>query len=211
MKTKSTGKLGQKASKGSVASESIRIRKTTWISSRAESVAPTFPVIDLVAMKMKLAKILVPVDFSEQSLKALQYAVCFAEQFGAEITLQHVVQPVVYPSELGYALDEIPLLSEQALVKSAGQRIAKLAMDAIKPPLKCQTLVSIGNPFHEITSAAQERNVDLIIIATHGYTGIKHVLMGSTAEKVVRHAPCPVLTVREREHEFVDVKTSPNK
>lgn len=208
MKTKSTSKAGRKLNKGVVISKSMRVRATASVSSGERGLPQAPPVIDMVPIKMKLARILVPIDFSEQSLKALHYAVCFAEQFGAELILQNVVQPVVYPSELGYVADEIPLLSEQALVKSAGQRIDKLAQEAVRPPLKCQTLVSVGSPFHEITSAAQERNVDLIVIATHGYTGLKHVLMGSTAEKVVRHAPCPVLTVRQREHEFVDVKSS---
>lgn len=208
MKTKSTSKAGRKLNQGVVVSKSIRVRSTASVSSGERSLPQTPPVIDLVPIKMKLARILVPLDFSEQSLKALHYAVRFAEQFGAELILQNVVQPVVYPSELGYVADEIPLLSEQALVKSARQRIEKLAQEAVMPPLKVQTLVSIGNPFHEITSAALERKVDLIVIATHGYTGLKHVLMGSTAEKVVRHAPCPVLTVRQREHEFVEEKPS---
>ena len=162
------------------------------------------PVIDMVQVRIRLSRILVPVDFSEPSLKALHYAIRFAEQFGAEIILQHVMEPIVYPSELGYAADEIPMLSEQALVKSAGERLVKLAREAVRPPLRVQTVISIGSPFHEITALAKERNVDLIMVTTHGYTGLKHVLMGSTAERVVRHAPCPVLTVRQHEHEFVD-------
>jgi nucleotide-binding universal stress UspA family protein len=65
-------------------------------------------------------------------------------------------------------------------------------------------MVRIGSAWQEITEIARDRDIDLIIIGTHGYTGLKHLVLGSTAEKVVRHAPCPVLTVREKEHEFVD-------
>ena len=166
------------------------------------------PVTEKGPARIRLSRILVPVDFSEPSLKALQYAIRFAEQFGAEITLQHVVEPIVYPSEIGYAAEEIPMLSEQTLVKSAGERLVKLAREAVRPPLRVQTVISIGSPFHEITALAKDRNVDLIIVTTHGYTGLKHVLMGSTAERVVRHAPCPVLTVREHEHEFVDAPSA---
>ena len=69
--------------------------------------------------------------------------------------------------------------------------------------LLADSLVRVGHPYQEITQAAQELKADLIVIATHGYTGLKHILLGSTAERVVRHASCPVLTVREREHDFV--------
>ena len=73
------------------------------------------------------------------------------------------------------------------------------------PPenVRGQALVRLGQPHREITEAAKELHVDLIVLATHGYTGLKHAFLGSTAERVVRHAPCPVLTVREREHDFV--------
>jgi nucleotide-binding universal stress UspA family protein len=64
-------------------------------------------------------------------------------------------------------------------------------------------VVRLGHPYQEITDAARELKVDLIVISTHGYTGLKHVLLGSTAERIVRHAPCPVLTVREKEQDFV--------
>jgi nucleotide-binding universal stress UspA family protein len=71
-----------------------------------------------------------------------------------------------------------------------------------------QCIVRIGNPYHEIVVAAKEMNMDLIILSTHGRTGLKYVFMGSTAEHVVRYAPCPVLVVREHEHEFVSNKPS---
>jgi len=149
-----------------------------------------------------LKKILVPTDFSKFSAKALHYAMEFAQQFGASITLVHVVEPIVYPPESGYAPVEIETV-ETTWKKNAKRKLEELARQAILPPLMAQISVRFGTPYYEITALAKEEGVDLIVLATHGYTGLKHVFLGSTAEKVVRHAPCPVLTVREREHEFV--------
>jgi universal stress protein A len=159
-------------------------------------------VITLVPATIKLKSILVPMDFSPPARKALHYALSFAEQFGATITLLNVVEPAVYPTELGYIPVEIDTL-HKTMNTSARERLAQLAQEQVPPPYRANTLVRVGTPYHEITAAAKELNVDLIVIATHGYTGLKHVVLGSTAERVVRHAPCPVLTVREREHDFV--------
>jgi nucleotide-binding universal stress UspA family protein len=158
--------------------------------------------ITLVRATMKLKSILVPMDFSPSAQKALHYALSFAEQFGATITLLNVVEPAVYPTELGYIPVEIDAL-HKTIETSAREKLAQLAQEQIEPRFRANTLVRVGRPYHEIITAARELNVDLIVIATHGYTGFKHVLLGSTAERVVRHAPCPVLTVREREHDFV--------
>jgi nucleotide-binding universal stress UspA family protein len=158
-------------------------------------------IITLVPATMKLKSILLPMDFSPSAQKALHYALSFAEQFGATITLLNVVEPAVYPTEFGYIPVEIDAL-HKTMNASARERLAKLAAEQVPPRFRANTLVRVGTPYHEITTAAKELNVDLIVIATHGYTGLKHVLLGSTAERVVRHAPCPVLTVREREHDF---------
>ena len=159
-------------------------------------------VIDLVPATIKLKTILVPVDFSPSARKALHYAVSFAEQFGATIPVLNVVEPAVYPTELGYIPVEIDTL-HKTMNTSAREKLAQVAKEQIPPRYRANALVRVGRPYHEITVAAKELNVDLIVIATHGYTGLKHVVLGSTAERVVRHAPCPVLTVREREHDFV--------
>ena len=160
--------------------------------------ASRFEVIDLVPAVLRMQKILVPLDFSKASRKALKYAVPFAEQFGAKIVLLHVVEPVVYPAtDLGYLA-----IDETMLIDSAKKTMNHLAKSAIKPRLLERTLVRTGKPHQEIVATARGMKVDLIIITTHGYTGLKHAMLGSTAERVVRHAPCPVLTVREHEHEF---------
>jgi nucleotide-binding universal stress UspA family protein len=151
----------------------------------------------------KLRKILVPVDFSEFSAKALDYALAFADQFSARVVLLHVVEPAVYPESylvVPPAFDEM----NGNLVKAAEERLARLTLDRIGNRVSAESLVRLGRAYAEIVDTAKRLDVDLIIMGTHGYTGLKHVLLGSTAERVVRHAPCPVLTVREPEHEFVE-------
>jgi nucleotide-binding universal stress UspA family protein len=157
-----------------------------------------FDVIELVPAVLRMEKILVPLDFSKASRKALTYAVPFAEQFGARIVLLHVVEPVVYPAtDLGYLA-----IDETTLIDSAKKTMNQFAKNAIKPRFLERTLVRTGKPHQEIVSTARGLKVDLIVLSTHGYTGLKHAMLGSTAERVVRYAPCPVLIVREQEHEF---------
>ncbi len=155
-------------------------------------------LIEMVPLVLSLKNILVPIDFSETARKALRYAVPFAKQFDARITLVHVVDLTGYPQEFGYVVvDESPSLDTQA------KSLAELARLTIAPELLAQTIVRRGVAWDTVVSVARETQADLIITTTHGYTGLMHVLLGSTAERIVRHAPCPVLIVREREHEFV--------
>lgn len=142
----------------------------------------------------QLKKILVPVDFSECSEKALQYAVPFAQQFGAEIILLSVIH---YPIEFPEALT-----TEGQTVREADAELRALAKD-LGAGVPCETLVKIGAPDVEILEAARASDADLVILSTHGRSGLAHALLGSTAERVVRYASCPVLVVREHEHEFI--------
>lgn len=151
---------------------------------------------------MHLAKILVPVDFSGESKKAIQYAIAFARQFGASIVLLHVVEPVVYPSDVGYGPVVVQVPNSNA-IKRAKTRLSALGKKQAGEEILIDTAVLSGSPHVEIIEAAKTLKIDLIVIGTHGYTGLDHALMGSTAEKVVRHAPCPVFVVRKKEHEFV--------
>ena len=123
-------------------------------------------------MELKINKVLVPIDFSDYSKSSLKYAVNFAKLFKAHLSLVYVVEPVVYPPDFSMGQIAIPSINVDVIVKT-------------------------GKPFIEIIETAKEENVDLIIIATHGHTGMEHILFGSTAEKVVRKAPCPVLTLRD--------------
>jgi nucleotide-binding universal stress UspA family protein len=171
--------------------------RTTTARTGASTKAKSTRVLGPLGIK----SILVPTDFSAPSKKALDYAVPFAEQFGAKLTLLHVVEPVPTPD----FANSFPLMMENdKLVAACKAQLQSLVeQEAIDSELIEKTLVRQGRSFHEITDAARTLKTDLIIISTHGYTGLKHALLGSTAERVVRHAPCPVLVVREREHEFV--------
>jgi nucleotide-binding universal stress UspA family protein len=150
---------------------------------------------------LRIKTILVPTDFSPESEKALAYAVPFARQFKAKLTLLHVVEPVATPD----FAKSFPLALEDDKVTAECKRHLERVVKDLKivPKLIEKALVRHGRSFHEIADAARTLKVDLIIISTHGYTGLKHALLGSTTERVVRHAPCPVLVVRPREHEFV--------
>ena len=148
----------------------------------------------------RLKKILVPTDFSPCSQKALQYALPFAEEFGAQILLVHVVEPVFVPENLMMAAPELPELGA-SLVTEARDRLSRVSQQTVPAAIRVETVVRVGQPYREIIETARTEDADLIVIATHGYTGLKHVFLGSTAERVVRHSPCPVLTVRESERE----------
>jgi nucleotide-binding universal stress UspA family protein len=142
-----------------------------------------------------LKKILVPVDFSDCANKALTYAAALAQQFGAELTLINVAQ--------NYAVPEmVPLAVDLDAVDYAKRELQILRLN-VGSAAACHTLLRRGVPYVEIVAAAKELGSDLIVISTRGHTGLAHVILGSTAEKVVRQAPCPVLVVREKEHEFI--------
>lgn len=140
-----------------------------------------------------LKKILCPVDHSECSYLALKYAISLALKDEAKLYLMHVIDTRLYDTEIykfsPYKLDEIDMNKiHEDLIKS----LPEGTMDV----LEVETIVIKGIPFHEIINAATEIGADLIVIGTHGRTGLSHVVMGSVAEKVVRKASCPVLTVR---------------
>ncbi len=144
----------------------------------------------------KLIKnILAPIDFSDYSKNALKYAAQFAKEFNAKLYLIYVVEPMIYPADFSMGQIAIPS-TDVDLHARAEEELNNLAK-TIDPSLKVETTIRTGKPFVEIIEEAKEKNIDLIIIASHGHTGVEHLLFGSTAEKVVRKAPCPVLTLRE--------------
>ena len=157
--------------------------------------------VELVPKILNFKKILVPIDFSPMSKQALQYAVRFAEQFGCKIVLLHVIEPVTAIAGAPLAVDIFPEAEEETIAAEA--ELACLAAGSRKHANSFISVVRIGHAPNEITKAAKELDVDLIMIATHGYTSWRHLCIGSTAERVVRTAPCCVLVVREKEHEFV--------
>jgi universal stress protein A len=145
---------------------------------------------------MRVKSILVPLDFSPPSKKALDYAVDLAREFKAKLTLLHVVEPVGTPD---FAASFPLVMEDDELMAVARNELEQQVKAARLPrPMVEKILVRFGRSFHEITEAARTRKVDLIVISTHGHTGLKHALLGSTTERVVRHASCPVLVVRQR-------------
>lgn len=146
---------------------------------------------------MAIKRILVPVDFSRDSLKALAYAKDFAKLFGAELSILYVVEPIYYatPADMYVTTPNLSmLLDEQRRIGE--QQLARLGADLKKKGQRARTTLKTGAPAQVIVDTAKSARADLIIMATHGRTGLAHILMGSVAEKVVRSARCPVLTVR---------------
>jgi universal stress protein A len=159
----------------------------------------TKPATDRAEISIK--KILAPTDFSPPSRKALHYALRFAEEFGSEVILLHVLEPV-----MPLTFEGLTMPSPAAEIESSD---AAKSLKALVASARARGIAGVraifrrGFASHEIVEAAKDLDVDLILIATHGYTGWKHFCIGSTAERVVRAAPCPVLVVREKEHDFL--------
>jgi nucleotide-binding universal stress UspA family protein len=151
---------------------------------------------------IELKRILTATDFSPASQVALKYAVAFSQAFQAEVILTHVLENPdllagLPPVAEGYIPPNLAELQEQHARVQCEQVLAQAGLS------KARLLLLHGNPAKEIAQAAAREQADLIIVGTHGRGAIAHLLLGSVAEKVVRLAPCPVLTVRPGEHEFV--------
>jgi nucleotide-binding universal stress UspA family protein len=139
---------------------------------------------------------LVPVDFSTYSDEALAYAIALATKLRARVTVLHVIHQLPMgvsdaPSPLPY-----PALYLQELEAEVQQRLDTQRQQIQKAGLEGESLMTHGVPFQAIVDMARDQHVDLIVMGTHGRTGVHHLLMGSVAEKVVRLAPCPVLVTR---------------
>ena len=153
----------------------------------------------------KIQKILAPTDFSGQSLTGVRYAKYLQFKFGSSLILLNVIEPT---PPMGGMESVILAQSDSEVAAWAQKELAKLAQKEAGNDKHVTSIVRTGKPFHEITTEAGENQADLIVIATHGYTGIEHMLLGSTAERVVRHAPCPVLTIPARTSSKRSGKTS---
>jgi nucleotide-binding universal stress UspA family protein len=140
-----------------------------------------------------IERILVPIDFSPASLKALDEAVEFGRPYGAEIIVLCVLDrdfhtPVVLVPD--------PRAFLQAQTREAQARLAQIATRLCQENVKHKTLVEFGTPYKVIVDSARRLKVNLIVMSTHGRTGLAHVLIGSVAERVVQHASCPILLLR---------------
>lgn len=147
-------------------------------------------------------KILFPTDFSDTSLAALSAAVEFAGESGGELLLVHVVPvetatPWDVPPYADFGLAAMPVAEYEEKVRSeVRRRLDRLAADRVPPAVRSRVIVGRGEPAKEIVHLAEEEHADLIVIATHGWTGWRHFVFGSVAEKVIREAACPVLSIR---------------
>ncbi len=145
---------------------------------------------------MEIKRILFPTDFSDGALNALPYALDMAKSYGAKLYLLHVIYDIATASGL-----HIPHISVDEMYKeldaSARKELEKFGLEQRRVLKDVEHTVIRGVPYEEILKFAQEKNIDLIVMGTHGRKGIDRVLFGSTAERVVRNASCPVLTVRE--------------
>lgn len=177
----------------------MKIKPSTDSGGVAFELSPKETQMPVPAGPLKLKRILVPVDFSECSNKAVRYAEAMAQQFSAELILLHVVEEYLPTSEL-VLVDTTAMLQE---LRDTAKRDLNTLCDQCEPRIDSKTELRSGTPYNEIVRAAGQLDVDLIIMSTHGRTGFVHTFMGSTTERVVRHARCPVLVVREREHDFV--------
>jgi nucleotide-binding universal stress UspA family protein len=171
---------------GSVAEEVVRLARCPVLTVR-EKKEPK-PIEDF-------QRILTPIDFSEHSKKAISYAKVMAESYGAKLQILHVIEenihPAFYASGKSSIFELIPNIKEKS-----EQALRQLFNDAPGPKVDSEFHVVEGRANQEIVKFAEKNGSDLIVIATHGLTGIEHLLLGSVAEKVVRMASCPVFTVK---------------
>jgi nucleotide-binding universal stress UspA family protein len=149
---------------------------------------------------ISLEKILCPIDHSDGSKEALKYAVSFAMKNEAKLYLLHVIDIRSFDESIDTMAAQIP---NDETIKQLKTKLLECVPEEIRSDMQIEALVVQGIPFAEIISIAKGNNVDMIVMGTHGRTGIAHIMIGSVSEKVVRKAHCPVLTVRQPGHKFV--------
>ena len=146
--------------------------------------------------RAEFKSIIVPIDFSETSIKALEYAGALAGKFGSKLRLIHILEfPAVFNSSSRPAY----AAWDRGVETSAKTRLTDLLDEKVDELIPATAEVHFGRAYKTICELALDRKADLIVIGTHGFTGLKHLLLGSTAERVIRHAPCSVLAIRTKE------------
>jgi nucleotide-binding universal stress UspA family protein len=150
---------------------------------------------------IKFTRIVCATDFSDSSEHAQRYAIGLAEVFGAELRLVHVVELPFLPT---YSLAGVPNLAlpVEQLEEGARQHLEQAVAACRAIHANTEGTVRTGSPFVEVINYAREIEADLIVVGTHGRTGLSHMLIGSVAEKIVRKAPCPVLSIKHPDHDF---------
>lgn len=178
---------------------SVKIRRTRLGRGRAQVAtvrnAPRFSTA--IQRTLPVKRILVPVDFSAGSKKAIACATGLARRHGASVSLVHVVEPILFRADYGYGPVARQIADAPAIKR------AQARLDRLGAARTGQCLVRSGIAFFEIVEAARRMNSDLIVIGARGSAGCAKPHLGGTAEKVVRHAPCPVLVVHGKEPQCV--------
>ena len=137
-------------------------------------------------------KILVPTDFSPDSMRAVDYAAELASVLGSEVVVTHVVSAPQYP--FGFGDGSLPAICEE-LTDAVRQHLDKIVAELAAKGVRARSELRDGHVFEQLTAVVVEEEPSLIVLSTHGYSGFKHMMLGSIAEKVVRSGPCPVLVV----------------
>jgi universal stress protein A len=152
-------------------------------------------------MIQNVKKILAPIDFSPHSMDAMRAAMELAKDVGAEVHLVHVIAPhhTFIPLPLATSAEQSrELAREAAMLEQAEEELAHLKKDEFGDSNKVFTYAVVGHPVAKLVDYAKEQAIDLIVMATHGRSGVEHILLGGTTEKIVRGAPCSVLVIRQR-------------
>lgn len=154
-------------------------------------------------MTLEPKRILWPTDFSELSLRAGRYARALAELFHAELHAIHVIPPPLTPDVSLVLPTEFPVaVMGPELLETSKTALAELVAKNFSN-LTTKTDAFYDNPWNGVCEYARKKEIDLIVISTHGRTGLTHVLLGSTAERIVQHAPCPVLSIKSGGRDFL--------
>lgn len=162
-------------------------------------------------MNAKIRNILFPTDFSSTAREAQQYAMELVEKFGATLHLLHVVPEVIMPLPDSSTSWTIPEANINQHIEDANKQLLREVGETWAGSHQVQRTTTFGFVVDEIVKYAKEHEIDLIVLGTHGRTGLSHLLLGSVAEKTVRMATCPVLTVHPRGHKFpADSATGPS-
>lgn len=155
-------------------------------------------------MTVQPRRILWPTDFSPQSQKGGRYASAFRTAFAAELHIIHVIPPPMAPdTAMALGADAPMTVAEPNLVESCLDGLRRVVAEQFSGDATIKIDAFYGNPWSGICDYARSHDIDLIVLSTHGRTGLRHVFLGSTAECVMRHAPCPVLTVKMDEKDFL--------
>lgn len=177
--------------------------KTKLSSDRTSGVLPSSEqTLDALGRDRSIAYrlFLVPIDFSDHSKKTIQHATHLAALTGASLHLLHVFQIPDYPAAFYqglYVEHEAVKIHVETAKREALAQLSLLAEQIHANGLEAKSILRTGNPYEEIVNAAKEIGVDLIVIGSHGYTGLGRLLLGSTADRVLQYAPCPVLVVKD--------------